>query len=247
MFDLHGKIALVTGASRGIGKSIALCLAQQGADVIINCRSNEQLAREAAAEIEKMGRRAMAIQADVCDENAVGDMFEKIMREFGRLDILVNNAGTTKSQNIFDTDFADWKRILDVNLDSTFLCSKAAMEIMREQNVGRIICISSQSGVQGALAGPVHYSAAKGGVNAFIKALARTAAPYRVTVNAIAPGVIDAGLSTGVSNNKELERQIPLGYGTAEDVAAAVCYLASDEARYVTGVTLDVNGGFCMR
>lgn len=246
MFDLTGKTALVTGSSRGIGKGIALAFAKQGADVIVNCASSPDAAEETAKEIRALGRKATVMQADVGDEEQVGAMFDRIRSEFGRLDILVNCAGTSQDKDIFEMTKEDWDRIIRTNLTSGMLCSKQAMEIMREQKYGRIIFISSVVAERGALFGHVHYAATKAGQIGIVKSMARTGAPLNITVNAIAPGLIRTELlvkTHGEEGVKELGSAIPLGLGRPEDVGAAAVYLASDEASYVTGATIDVNGG----
>ena len=246
MFNLGGKVALVTGSSRGVGRGIALTLARAGADVIVNYLGSEAAARAVAEEITTLGRRASVIRADVSEEQDVRAMFAQIMADYGRLDILVNNAGTSQPKDIFEMDTADWDRIIKTNLTSGMHCSKAAMEIMREQRSGRIIFISSVVAERGALFGHVHYAATKSGQLGMVKTLARTAAPFGVTVNAIAPGVILTELllqTHGEDGVKALGEGIPLGLGTVDDVGHAAVYLASDEAAYVTGITLDVNGG----
>ncbi len=246
MFDLTGKTALVTGSSRGIGKGIALAFARQGADVVVNCAGNIAAAEQTADEIRALGVKALVIKADVSEPDMVKEMFAKIMAEFGKLDILVNCAGTSQDKDIFDMTKEDWDRIIKTNLTSGMLCSKAAMEIMREQKHGRIIFISSVVAERGALFGHVHYAATKAGQIGIVKSMARTAAPLGITVNAIAPGLIRTELlvqTHGVEGVEELGASIPLGLGRPEDVGAAAVYLASDEAKYVTGATLDVNGG----
>ncbi len=246
MFSLNGKVALVTGSSRGIGRGIALALAEAGADVVINCMGNVAAAEEVAAKIGAIGRTALILKADVSDAAQVKEMFEKIMKTFNRLDILVNNAGTSQDKDIFEMTYEDWYRIIKTNLTSGMLCSKAAMEIMREQNSGRIIFISSVVGERGALFGHIHYAATKSGQIGITKTLARTAAKHNITVNAIAPGLIRTELlvaTHGEEGVEELGASIPLGLGKIEDVGAAAVFLASDEASYVTGATLDVNGG----
>ena len=246
MFSLKGKVALVTGSSRGIGRGIALALAEAGADVIINCMGNVAAAEEVAEKISAMGRKALVVKANVSEADQVKELFDKIMAEFGRLDILVNNAGTSQDKDIFEMTYEDWDRIIKTNLTSGMLCSKAAMEIMREQNSGRIIFISSVVGERGALFGHIHYAATKSGQIGITKTLARTGAKHNITVNAIAPGLIRTELlvqTHGVEGVEELGASIPLGLGKIEDVGAAAVFLASDEACYVTGATLDVNGG----
>lgn len=246
MFSLNGKVALVTGSSRGIGRGIALALAEAGADVVVNCMGNVAAAEEVAGKIREMGRKALIIKSDVSDAEQVKAMFAEIMSAFGKLDILVNNAGTSQDKDIFEMTYEDWDRIIKTNLTSGMLCSKAAMEIMRKQKGGRIIFISSVVGERGALFGHIHYAATKSGQIGITKTLARTAAKHNITVNAIAPGLIRTELlmqTHGEEGAEELGASIPLGLGRIEDVGAAAVYLASDEACYVTGATLDVNGG----
>ncbi|MEA3336744.1 MAG: 3-oxoacyl-ACP reductase family protein [Chloroflexota bacterium] len=250
MFSLTQKVALVTGASRGLGAGIARALAQAGADVVVNYRSSSDRAGEVVDQIQALGRRALAVQADVSQESDVHHLFMELQKEFGRLDILVNNAGTTLPEDIFEISLKHWHQIIDTNLTSTFLCSKYAMEIMRFQESGRIINISSIVGQRGALFGHAHYAATKSGQLGLTKTVARTAAPYGVTVNAIAPGLINTELllqTHGSEEIRELSAAIPLGLGTVEDIGYAAVYLASDEARFVTGATIDVNGGAYLR
>lgn len=242
MFDLTGKVALVTGSSRGIGKGIALALAEAGADIIVNCVGAKESAEAVAEEIRAMGRKAWVKIADVSDEEQVKAMFADVEK----LDILVNNAGTSQDKDIFEIEKEDWDRIIRINLTSGYLCSKLAMEKMAAQKSGRIIFISSVVGERGALFGHIHYAATKSGQIGITKTLARTAAPYNITVNAIAPGIIETELlyqTHGADGVAELGKTIPLGLGKVEDIGAAAVYLCSDEARYVTGATLDVNGG----
>lgn len=246
MFDLTGKVALITGASRGIGKGIALAFAKQGADIVINYLHHTEEASRVVEEIRSLGRNADMFMGDVADENNVKEMFAFVKKEFGRLDILVNNAGISQAKDIFEMSLADWERVMNINLTTAFLCSKYAMEMMKEQNSGRIISLASQAGQRGALFGHVHYAASKSGILAMNKTLARTGAPHNITVNSIAPGVIFTDFTKAVHTDEEVEElrnSIPLGLGKVEDVAAAAVYLASDEARYVTGATIDVNGG----
>ena len=246
MFELNGKVALVTGSSRGIGKGIALALAKAGADVIVNYHGNRERAEQTAEQVRAFGHRVLVVQADVSDEKEVGILFDTIMAHFGRLDILVNNAGTSQPKDIFEMEIADWDRIIKTNLTSGMLCAKRAMEIMRDQKHGRIIFISSVVAERGALFGHTHYAATKGGQLAMTKTLARTGAPFGITVNAIAPGIIKTELlvqTHGEEGVRELDAGIPLGLGSPDDIGSAAVYLSSDEAAYVTGATLDVNGG----
>lgn len=250
MFCLKGKVALVTGSSRGIGRGIALALAEAGADVVVNCMGNVEAAEEVAEKIRAFGRKALVVKANVSEADQVKMLFDKVMEEFGRLDILVNNAGTSQDKDIFEMTYEDWDRIIKTNLTSGMLCSKAAMEIMKEQKSGRIMFISSVVGERGALFGHIHYAATKSGQIGITKTLARTAAKYHITVNAIAPGLIRTELlvqTHGEEGVEELGASIPLGLGKIEDVGAAAVFLASDEACYVTGATLDVNGGVNFR
>ena len=250
MLPLEGKVSLVTGSSRGLGKGIALVLAEQGSDVAINYRTKVKDAETVAQMIRNMGRRALIVQADVSRETAVREMFVKILAAFGRLDILVNNAGTTQSRTIEETSLEDWDFILRTNLTSTFLCSREAVSIMKERGGGRIVNISSITGQRGALYGHVHYAASKSGQVGFAKTLARTVAPHNITVNAIAPGIIETELlfqTHGKADVKALAKSVPLGLGSPRDVGLAAAFLCGEGGRYITGATIDVNGGMYMR
>lgn len=249
MFELTDKKVLVTGSSRGIGREIALTFARQGADVAVNYFKNDKEALNVVAEIDKLGREALCIRCNVSDEKAVGEMFETIKREWGYIDVLVNNAGTNLNHDIFDTSYREWKHIMGVNIDGTFLCSKQAMNLMRSRKQGRIINISSLAAHQGTMNGSVHYGASKAGQIGFGKTLARTAAQYNITVNNIAPGLTATELLAARPRDEisRLASSIPLGIGEVSDIAAAAVFLASDEAGYITGQTLDVNGGWLMR
>ncbi|MDY3928736.1 MAG: 3-oxoacyl-ACP reductase family protein [Clostridia bacterium] len=250
MFDLSNKVALVTGASGGLGQGVAITLAKAGADIIINYRSDDAGADKTEREITALGRKVIKIKADVSKEDQVIEMFDEIKAKFGRLDILINNAGTSKSEDIFDITLDSWESLLNTNLTSGYLCSKQAMEIMREQRNGRIIFMTSIVAHQGALKGHAHYAASKAGQIGLTKTLARTAAPYGITVNAIAPGIVKTDLLVkihGEKGIKQIEDSIPLGIGHLEDIGTAAVFLSSDEAKYITGVTLDVNGGQYIR
>ncbi|GAB3265726.1 3-oxoacyl-[acyl-carrier-protein] reductase [Larkinella harenae] len=250
MQSLTNKIALVTGASRGLGRGIALTLARHGAEVIINYPPFENRPDCVLEEIRSLGGRAVALEADVCQDDSVQRLFQQITEQYGRLDILVNNAGTSQPKDIFEIESADWQHIIDTNLTSGFYCSKRAMEMMRAQHYGRIVFISSVVSHQGALFGHVHYAASKSGQLGMVKTLARTGAPLGITVNAVAPGIIETELlfnTHGADGVGELAATVPLGLGKPADVGNAVAFLCSDEARYITGTTLDVNGGMYLR
>lgn len=248
--ELSGMTALVTGASRGIGRGIALVLAEKGADIFVNYLNNEKEALKASEEITALGRKAIPVRADVSSEKDVRDMFLKIQKTGKNLDILVNNAGTTKSQDIFETSLEDWEHVMKTNLRACFLCSKSAMEMMREQKSGRIVNISSIVGHRGALYGHVHYAATKSGIFGFTKTLALTGAKYGITVNAVAPGIIETELLFKTHGKEEVEKlsaSVPLGLGKVRDVGLGVAYLCGEGGRYITGATIDINGGMYLR
>lgn len=249
MFELTDKKVLITGSSRGIGKGMALAFAKQGALVAVNYANNKEEAEKVVKEIEKLGKKCLCIKCNVADEKDVLAMFDYIKQEWGYIDILINNAGTNINQDIFDTSYDDWKKIMRINLDGTFLCSKQAMVIMKDRNYGRIINISSLAAHQGTMNGSVHYGASKAGQIGFGKTLARTAAQYNITVNTIAPGLTATELLNERPKEEidKLEKLVPLGIGKVSDIATAAVFLASDEAGYITGQTLDVNGGWLMR
>jgi NAD(P)-dependent dehydrogenase (short-subunit alcohol dehydrogenase family) len=248
--ELEGKVALITGSARGIGKGIALVLAERGADIIINDKQMNYEGEALSNQIKAMGRKTLLIEADVSIEEQVKRMFTSIHNHFGRLDILVNNAGTSQAKDIFDSTLQDWRYIIDTNLTSCFLCSKEAMLIMAQQNAGRIINISSVVGERGALFGHVHYAATKSGMLGMTKTLARTGAPLGINVNAVAPGIIETELlfqTHGVEGVEKLSTSIPLGLGKPRCVGLAVAYLAGEGGNYITGASIDVNGGINMR
>ena len=245
---LEGKKAIVTGASRGLGRAMALALAREGADVLVNFSSREEPAKEVAAAIEQLGRRAILHRADVSDGAQVKGMVQAAVAGFGRVDILVNNAGVTLPKGPLETSEADWDRVLAVNLKSVFLCSQAVAEGMIRQGGGRIINISSTAGQTGNLSGPA-YCASKAGVVGLTKSLARTFAPYNILVNALAPALIDTEILYWRTTEqwKETLQSIPLKrLGDPNDLAEAVVFLASNGGNFITGTTLDVNGGLHM-
>ena len=250
MMNLNNKIALVTGAGKGLGNGIALVLAEYGADVIINDLKSSAAIENLLDELQGLGRKAWFVAADITREDEVSNMFEFVQREVGRLDILVNNAGVDKSQDIFSTSLDDWNFIVQTNLTGCFLCSKYALQLMKSQQCGRIVNVSSVVGHQGALKGHVHYASSKSGLFGLTKTLARTAAAFGVNVNAVAPGVIETELSLkthGTEGLDTLRKSIPLGLGNVRDVGLGVAFLCSEGARYITGVTLDINGGLYFR
>jgi 3-oxoacyl-[acyl-carrier protein] reductase len=246
MFDLTGKVALVTGASRGIGRAIAERLAGQGAAVIAAARGENASATVQA--IVERGGRAEAIGVDVTDRTALEEVPAQILEKHGRLDILVSNAGITRDQLLMRMKRDDWDAVIATNLTATFTLAQAAMRPMLKQRGGRIIAISSVVGQIGN-PGQTNYAASKAGLIGFAKALAREVASRNITVNVIAPGMIDTDMTRALGDKAQAgwAAQIPLGrLGTSEDVAAAACFLASDEAAYITGHVLAVNGGMYM-
>jgi 3-oxoacyl-[acyl-carrier protein] reductase len=246
MFKLAGKVALVTGASRGIGRAIAARLAEQGAIVIAAARDDH--ARACADALTAAGHTAEALSLDVTDTSAVGAAPGDIVARHGRLDIVVSNAGITRDQLLMRMKREDWDAVLATNLTATFVLAQAAMRPMLKHRGGRIIAISSVVGQMGN-AGQTNYAASKAGLIGFTKALAREVASRAITVNVVAPGMIDTDMTRSVNESAKVDwtAQIPLGrLGSVDDVAAAVCFLASDEASYITGHVLAVNGGMYM-
>lgn len=244
----EGKVALVTGASRGIGRAIALALAAEGADVAVNYAGSEAAAKEVAAEIEAMGRKAFVIQADIASTEASTAMVDAVVKEFGRVDVLVNNAGITRDGLLMRMKEEDWDAVITTNLKGVFNCTKAAIKYMMKQKSGNIVNISSIVGVMGN-AGQANYCAAKAGVIGFTKTTAKEVAARGIRVNAIAPGFIKTDM-TSVLSEKVVEAMlagIPLNrLGETEDIAKAVLFLASSDANYITGQTLHVDGGMVM-
>lgn len=245
---LEGKKVLVTGASRGIGKAIALAMAAEGADVAVNYAGSEAAAKAVAAEIEAMGRKAIVIQADISSNEAATGMIDQVVKEFGRIDVLVNNAGITRDGLLMRMKEEDWDAVITTNLKGVFNCTKAAVKYMMKQKAGHIVNISSVVGVMGN-AGQANYAAAKAGVIGFTKAVAKEVAARGITVNAIAPGFIQTDM-TAVLNEKQVEgmlASIPLRkLGDPSDIAKAALFLASEDANYITGQTLHVDGGMVM-
>jgi 3-oxoacyl-[acyl-carrier protein] reductase len=246
MFDLSGRVALVTGASRGIGRAIASRLAAQGAIVVAAARGDN--ARETVNDITAAGHRAEAMAIDVTDSTALEQVPADIVSRHGRLDIVVSNAGITRDQLLMRMKRDDWDAVIATNLTATFTLAQASMRPMLKQRGGRIIAVSSVVGQMGN-AGQTNYAASKAGLIGFAKALAREVASRAITVNVIAPGMIDTDMTRAINGKAQVDwaAQIPLGrLGSVDDVAAAACYLASDEASYITGHVLAVNGGMYM-
>jgi len=245
---LDGKIALVTGASRGIGRAIALRLAEAGATVIVNYAGNVKAAQEVESMIVDAGGKAMLIQADIANTEAVDDMIKKINKEYGKIDILVNNAGITRDNLLMRMKESDWDDVINTNLKGIYNSTKAVSKFMMKQRSGRIVNMASVVGLTGN-AGQANYAAAKAGVIGFSKSMAKELASRGITVNTVAPGFIETDMTAVLADQvkEELVSRIPLArLGNAKDVANAVMFLVSDEASYITGQTLNVDGGMVM-
>lgn len=245
---LDGKIALVTGGSRGIGRAVAIELAKEGAAVAINYAGNKAAAEEVQSIITQMGGKAMIIQADVSDEKSAMQMVEEVIAQLGGIDILVNNAGITRDGLFIRMKEEDWNAVINTNLTGIFNCTKVAAKYMMKKRSGRIINMSSVSGIMGN-AGQTNYAAAKAGVIGFTKSLAREMASRGITVNAVAPGFIATDMTAAMPEKaqEQVLTSIPLGkMGKPEDIANAVLFLASDKASYITGQVIHVDGGMVM-
>jgi len=244
--NLSNKVAIVTGSGRGIGRAIALKLAEVGATVVVN--DIDEAVKGVAEEIEAMGRKSLPILADVSLSSDVARLVEETKSSYGRIDILVNNAGINRDQLLLRMSEEDWDKVLNVDLKSVFLCTKAVLRPMAKQRWGRIISISSIVGIVGNK-GQANYASAKAGIIGFTRTIAKEVASHSITVNAIAPGFIDTEMTQRLKEEwkQELKRQIPLGdFGSPRDVAEAVAFLASDEAKYITGQVLGVDGGMAI-
>lgn len=245
---LQGQVALVTGASRGIGREIALELARQGADVAVNYAGNEVLANEVVAEVAAMGRKATAIRCNVADAEEVAQMVKETIEKLGRIDILVNNAGVTRDNLLMRMKEEEWDTVLNTNLKGVFLCTKAVTRPMMKQRKGRIINVASVVGVVGN-AGQANYVAAKAGVIGLTKTTAKELAPRGINVNAIAPGFISTDMTGQLPEEVRngLLAQIPLArFGEPSDIAKVAVFLACEDSAYMTGQTLCIDGGMVM-
>jgi 3-oxoacyl-[acyl-carrier protein] reductase len=245
---LQGQVAVVTGASRGIGRAAALELAQRGAHVLVNYRRNATAAQEVVGLINQHGREAYAYAADVCDEHAVHAMIEAALDHWGRLDILVNNAGITDDAPFIRMKKEQWTRVIETDLTSIFLCCRSALPFMRQRHYGRIINVGSLAGLAGNI-GQVNYAAAKAGLIGFSRSLAREVANDNITVNIVAPGYVETELLDTVTpalREWALSAIALQRFGTPEEAAAAIGFLASPDASYITGQVLTVDGGWVM-
>jgi len=243
---LMGKVALVTGASRGLGKAIALQLAKEGAQVVVNYAKSAEKAREVVDAIQSAGGNALTMQTDVSNFEEVEKMVDAIYEKFGRIDILVNNAGVNRDELLISMEKEDWNKVISTNLGGLFHCTKSVAKYMMLQKHGRIINISSIAGERGGR-GQSNYAASKGGVNAFTRSVAMELAPKKITVNAVAPGVFETEMSSTVIRRAKdhILNSIALKrFGQAEEVAKVVAFLASDDSSYITGEIIRVDGGF---
>jgi 3-oxoacyl-[acyl-carrier protein] reductase len=248
---LEGKVALVTGGASGIGHATAVAFAESGAAVAINYHRNESVADTLSKQISENGGRAITIQADVTKANEIDGLVKQATNELGPVDILVNNAGSLIERlKIMDITEERWDQVMDLNLKSAFLCSKAVIPSMIERKSGTIINLSSIAGRNGGALGSMHYATAKGGIITFTKGLAKELAPYNIRVNAVSPGVIDTPYHEQFSTPEMMKNYvnaIPLGrVGKADEVAKVIAFLASDAASYLAGETIEINGGMYM-
>ena len=248
MMNFEGKTAVVTGGSRGIGRAVCLELARGGANVVLCCAGNEAAAQETVRAVEALGAKALAVRCDVSDAAQADALVKAAAEAFGRVDILVNNAGITRDNLLMRMSEADFDAVIAANLKGTFLCMKAASKLMLKQRYGRIVNLSSVVALRGN-AGQVNYAASKAGVIGMTKSLAKELASRGVTVNAVAPGFIETDMTAALPESARAAAQgsIPMGrLGAPEDVARAVAFLAGDEAAYITGQVLAVDGGMAM-
>ena len=249
MIDLNGKVALITGGSRGIGKAIAIKLASYKANIVINYTSNKEHALKVKEEIESYGVKSIVIKCDVSKSDEVNNMIEEVVKEFGQIDILVNNAGITRDGLLMRMKEEDFDSVIDINLKGVFNCTKSATKYMMKKRYGKIINISSVVGLIGN-AGQANYCASKAGVIGLTKSSARELASRNINVNAIAPGFIDTDMTSVLNENlkETILKNIPQNrFGSPEDVANLVLFLASDMSSYITGQIINVDGGMVMQ
>ncbi|MDD3612568.1 MAG: 3-oxoacyl-[acyl-carrier-protein] reductase [Caldicoprobacterales bacterium] len=246
--SLKGKTAIITGGSRGIGKACAIYLAKQGADIVFNYSNNSSMAEETADEIKNLGVKVQAVKADVKSSQDIDYLFNQALENFNSIDILVNNAGITRDTLLIRMKEEDWDTVLDINLKGVYLTCKAAAKHMMKKRQGRIINISSVVGITGN-PGQANYAASKAGIIGFSKSIAKELAPRGILVNVVAPGFIDTDMTSvlGEKVKDNILSQIPLGrYGSPEDVAKLVTFLASDDNQYITGQVINIDGGMLM-
>lgn len=245
---LEGKKAIVTGGSRGIGKAIALMYAKEGADVLVNYHSNDAAAKETVGEIEKLGRRGIAVAADVADYKSAQNMVDECVKQLGGVDIVVNNAGVSKPSMLLKMSEEDWDAIIDIHLKAAFNTTQAAGRYMKEKNYGKIINVISTAGIFGTI-GQINYASAKAGIIGFTKSASRELGRYNITVNVICPGITKTEMTGKLQTDEKLrkiyEGRIQLGrFAEPEEIAPAFVFLASDDASYITGQVLGVDGGY---
>lgn len=247
---LANRGAVVTGSSRGVGRSVALAFAQEGADVLVNYTSNENAAREVVEQIRAMGRKSEAVRADVASKEQVEKMMSVAKESFGRLDIVVNNAGFTRPAMLHKMTEEQWDAVVDAHLKGPFLCIQAATKYFQEQNYGKVINVSSVAGIVGTV-GQINYSAAKGGILSLTKSVARELARYNVCANVISLGIVETDMTEKIRNDEKLKdiymnRILLKRFGSSKDISPAFVFLASGESDYITGQLLCVDGGYGM-
>ncbi|MBT3176928.1 MAG: 3-oxoacyl-ACP reductase FabG [Desulfobacula sp.] len=245
---LEGKKAIVTGGSRGIGRAIALMYAKEGADVLVNYHSNDAAAKDTVAEIEKLGRRGVAVAADVANYKSAQDMVEECVKQLGGVDIVVNNAGVSKPSMLLKMKEEDWDAIIDIHLKAAFNTTQAAGRHMKEQKSGKIINVISTAGIFGTI-GQINYASAKAGIIGFTKSASRELGRYGINVNVICPGITKTEMTGKLQTDEKLKKiyegRIQLGrFAEPEEIAPAFVFLASDDASYITGQVLGVDGGY---